>query len=170
MSEINAGGIGYSGEVRIAVRRGKTTLSERTVHNSGRVRLFKFLANALAGDYNKSLSPRMVRLFAKDKAATNDSTDVSTNKSKDDPTDENTWQFTEELAVSPWVTVGSVGVVDLSHTEDKQLEDCAKVSFSFRIPASLITGEFCKIALYDMDPSATDSDKLAVVGLIEDNA
>jgi hypothetical protein len=170
MSEINAGGIGYSGEVRIAVKRGKTTLSERTVHNSGRVRLFKFLANALAGDYNKSLSPRMVRLFGKDKAATNDSTDVSTNKNADDPADENTWQFTEELAVSPWVTVGSAGVVEVTSKDGEELNDQAKVGFSFRIPASLITGEFCKIALYDMNPSAAGKDKLAVVGLIENKA
>lgn len=101
MSEINSGGIGYSGEVRIAVKHGKTTLSERIVHNSGRVRLFKFLANALAGDYNKSLSPRMVRLFTKSKAASSDGTGVAADNGEDNPGYENTWQFTEDLAVSP---------------------------------------------------------------------
>lgn len=67
------------------------------------------------------------------------------------------------------MSVGSVGVVDIASEEGKELNDQAKVSFSFRIPASLITGEFCKIALYDMNPSAPGTDKLAVVGLLDEN-
>lgn len=141
--------LGYAGTVRIALKRGKTTLWEKTAHNSGKKSLFKFIAQALTGELNKSLLPKMIRLFGKETAE---------EESKDVAANESTWQFTELLAASPLVHAGAAGIAE----SDSQ---SATAVLTFRIPGAMISGNFCKLALYPLDPSDPADGALATIGL-----
>lgn len=144
--------IGYSGAAKITAKKGKAIIWEKTAHNSGKKNLFKFMATALTGELNKQLLPKMIRLFGK----------TTPTETVDSARDESTWQFTEQLAACPLIHIGSAGVAESS-------EDGAQTSLTFRIPGAMISGEFCKLALYPIDPSDPVADALAVIGLTKEN-
>lgn len=143
----------YSGEATIRVKKGKTTIRTTTAHNSGRKNLFKFLAEALTGALDKSLLPKTIRLYRH--LPTDDS---------EKPETESTWNLTEGAAVCPYVLVGAAGVAESS-------DDEAEASLTFRIPGSMLAGDFCKLALFPPNASG-ETDAIAVIGLTktEDNA
>jgi len=54
---------GYQGKVKVSLCRGNQILSTKEYHNNGMPDLFKFLANALAGNYLSFLRPVKIKLF-----------------------------------------------------------------------------------------------------------
>lgn len=68
-------GLGYTGSVTLSVKKGKTTLSSRTIHNAGCLNLFKFVASCLKGDFLSSMLPNKICLFSK--SATENASDES---------------------------------------------------------------------------------------------
>ena len=55
--------ISYAGKIKVSVERGNKTISTREYHNTGMPNLFKFLCNALAGNYLDNLRPVQIKLF-----------------------------------------------------------------------------------------------------------
>lgn len=55
--------IGYAGTINAKIKRGDTIISEKQYHNQGRFTLFKFICDALAGNFNASLRPCKIKLF-----------------------------------------------------------------------------------------------------------
>lgn len=60
---VTSGGIGYSGTIKVTVKRGKHTVSSKIYHNTGTPKLFEFMANVLAGRYSMVSSGRPQRLM-----------------------------------------------------------------------------------------------------------
>ena len=55
--------IGYEGRVTISQMYGKTKLNEWTIKNTGCKPLFRFIAEALCGEFRTDLRPCTIRLF-----------------------------------------------------------------------------------------------------------
>lgn len=55
--------LGYRGTVRIDIYRGDRLCKTLTQHNEGTPELFRYIANALAGNTNSALMPRYIHTF-----------------------------------------------------------------------------------------------------------
>lgn len=137
--------IGYSGTVVINIKKGKTIISSRTVHNNGCVNLFKFIANCLKGDFLSSMRPCKICLFSR---ASTESASASD------------WNFTKDSAISPYIYMTTAAV-------STTIENTASVKYVFRIPYSQITGKVAKIALYDSTPADFTDSRYAYIGLVK---
>lgn len=61
--EITSNSISYKGLVKIEYMHGSNCIKSYTVHNDGTAELFRFIANALAGNFNKSMRPQFIHTF-----------------------------------------------------------------------------------------------------------
>lgn len=59
--------LGYSGTVKIEIYKGKKLHKTIRQHNEGTLELFRYLANALAGNTTSTLMPRYIHTFYCDK-------------------------------------------------------------------------------------------------------
>lgn len=55
--------VSYSGQVKLSVQKGNKTLSTKTYHNAGTSKLFKFICEALAGNFRRGMLPSKIALF-----------------------------------------------------------------------------------------------------------
>lgn len=54
----------YSGEVTVSVMRGSSVISKQKHHNDGGEALWKFVANALAGNFDHGSRPSRIQLYS----------------------------------------------------------------------------------------------------------
>lgn len=142
-------GLEYNGNVKISIKAGKRILSSRTIHNNGTKNLFRFLSNCLAGDLRSDMLPRRIRLY--------------TAKDSEDVTDETTWDWSENTAISPYVYMASSAV---AYTDDTR----SQTKYIFRVPYSHITGDMIyKLALYAGTTADPKDDRYAYI-IIKDES
>ena len=55
--------LGYSGYVSIKIYKGNKLYKTINQHNEGTAELFRYIANALAGNTNSALMPRYIHTF-----------------------------------------------------------------------------------------------------------
>lgn len=136
--------IGYQGKVTVSIKRGKTILAKKTYKNQGCYSMFKFIANALAGNFVSNNRPCKIRLFT--------STTGTTEADK----------YDSKLVVSPYIlcNAASVGVA-VSNPQTGIISPYASITYTFMIPYTLITGKAYRAALYGMNPSDTVNDRCA---------
>lgn len=145
-------GLNYSGQLVVKILSGNKVISTQTYHNNGRETLFKFLCNALAGNYIERQRPCQIKLFSYSSALKTNST----------PSDFN-WEtaFEDESAptgITPFRDYDIVPVISKT-----QLDNYAtyKTTYHFRIPFTLISGTtihmaglYPKNTIYDKNASA----------------
>lgn len=105
-----AGTIAYTGDIQIDYAHGKKIYKTVKAHNTGRVPLFSFIANCIAGTFNPGENPKYIRLF-------------HVNNKDEEGT------FTDEKSVAP---------VPFSTVAVEEYGDNAKTIFKFTIPFSLL--------------------------------
>lgn len=125
--------IDYSGHVEVKLLRDRKVISSYKYHNKGRGKLFKFLCNALAGNYIERERPCQIKLFYYQKA---DTTDTNT---KVLPNNFN-W---EELGDNDLTAASTFINYDTAPVLIKD-ENNYKVTYHFRIPFTQI----CNSSIY----------------------
>ena len=146
-TEINQG-LGYSGIVTLRLARDNKILEQATIHNAGRIPLFRFFASCLAADWNMASStfPSRIVVFS----AENDETEFDSKK------------WTKNTAITPDSGIMQATVPEI--ISDEEDNSCA-VKYHFRIPTSLIgsgsASNIGKIGLYSKN--VTLSDPLAYI-------
>ena len=135
----NTTNIGYFGEVTVQLKNGKKTISKYTYHNNGKNPLFKFIAEALAGNFNVENRPCKLKLFSK-----------TTNEDPSNPV------FSTNTHISQYIMYGLPPVPEIINSED----DTAgyKVTYHFVIPNSYIFSGYDKIYKLAIYPAVTGSD------------
>lgn len=71
--EVNAKqglGINYEGVITVSLKSGNRTINKKHYHNRGHIGLFKFICEALAGNFNKDIRPSRIRCYNADVPAT----------------------------------------------------------------------------------------------------
>lgn len=133
--------LSYEGKVTVKIQRSGKTISSKTYHNSGRLPLFKFLCNCLAGVYSEQNRPAKIKLFNYDYASAG----------KYDPAQFN-WDndINDAEVVTPFVTYTSSPVIkEEIATPDGTKENAYNVTYHFKINDTYISGEEINvIAIY----------------------
>ena len=139
--------IGYSGRVEVKLLRDRKLISSYKYHNKGRGKLFKFLCNALAGNYIERERPCQVKLFYCKKA------DATDQNEKVDPKAFN-WDApdNELTAASSFVSYDAAPVLVKDDENDKY-----KITYHFRIPFTKICNKV--IHIVGLYPANVISDK-----------
>ena len=140
--------IGYQGVVTLTVKNNQQIISKHRIHNSGRVPLFKFLANCLSANWGSAQSnfPSKIILFKADPSETSSQTF-------------NELYWTTEYAVTPDVGILQSTVPVVIGNEEN---NSCTVKYHFRIPTSLISStNIGKSGLYSQ--LATINNPLAYV-------
>lgn len=139
--------IGYQGSINLNIANGKRTLLTKKYHNSGRYKLFKFLANCLAGNFAEPLRPVKVRLYYLPNATLDEH----------DPefiaADEFNFetQNNKLIAASPFIVYDATPVIDETN------ENNVKITLHYSIPFAYISKEKIHIiALYSSNSSGTN--------------
>lgn len=136
-------GLGYSGIVTLKLAYDNKILKQTTIHNAGRISLFRFFASCLAANWNTASStfPSRIVIFS----AENNETEFDSSK----------WSKT--TAITP-----DTGIIQSTVPEiiaDGEHESCA-VKYHFRIPTSLIgagdASAIGKIGLYSKNVTLAD--------------
>ena len=155
--------ISYRGELTVKQLNGKSVTKVMNFHNTGRLSLFRFICEALAGNLNNTIRPCKIALFTKEKNDTEEKYD-----------NESTWKFDDNLRVTNYVIYSSTAIA--SKVSDNE----AAVTYTFRIPYSYInfksdsldTGKIYKAGLYPVKPSGenrkyTVNDQKAYFGFVK---
>lgn len=137
--------IKYKGEVSIKVKKGNKVLSSYKSHNDGQEKLFKFLADALAGSFTTDNRPCKLKLFKKAETG-------------DDPTSP---IFSTGTSMSNYIMYNTIPV-------PKEFSEDGKIGYSityhFTIPSAYIeTGNTAiyKLAIYPEVSSNIETDMCA---------
>ena len=133
--------VSYSGKVTLKIKRGNKVLTSKTFHNSGTNKLFKFIADALAGNFNVDLRPTQIKLFGL----------------QSDPDDlPATPKFTKNCSISTYI-IASPAVATAPVASGGYA-----ITYHFSIPSSYITGDkIYKMALYPRKVSNIETDMCA---------
>ncbi len=133
----NTQSIGYSGKISISIVNGKRVISKQNYHNEGRLELFRFLANCLAGNLVEGLRPIQIKFF---KYPANTSFNWT----------EAVWNDTSTApkAVSPFIIYDAMPIVKANETTNT-----CTVVFHFRVPLSYLTDDSNLIGLYSSNSS-----------------
>lgn len=145
--------LGYAGKVTLNLKLDNQLIAKQTIHNTGRVPLFKFFASCLAADWNTASAtfPSRIVLFSA--------------KNGEDDFDPSNWTDTEALTPTSGIMQSTTPEIIANGVSNY----CA-VRYHFRIPTSLLGGgkatNIGKIGLYSK--TATLNDPLAYI-FIEDS-
>lgn len=124
--------------------------------NTGCKPLFRFIAEALRGEFRADLRPCKIRLFGISHASEHE---------QDIYNDPATWQFSEDLAVSPCVYHNSADIINESQSADNP--EYVEASYTFKIPSNVISADkIYKIALYPNSVTDFKSQRCAYIGKI----
>ena len=153
--------IDYSGHVEVKLLRDRKIISSYKYHNNGRGKLFKFLCNALAGNYIERERPCQIRLFYYQNA------DIANPDINVAPSDFN-WETLgdNDLTVaSSFINYDTTPVLIRDSENDKY-----KVVYHFRIPFTQICNSTIHIVgLYPINAISNRDDASAYYLFAEDN-
>lgn len=153
-------GITYEGRLNVQIKRGNKTISSSTYKNTGRTKLFKFLADCMTGIYSKDNRPCKVILFKKNIIS-----------EEEDAANDKSWDFSASCkATSDGIvyTDASFSFIEPISNEITGKEGY-EVNYEFKIPFSYITADVYKAAMYPNLISDSDADRLAYFGFVEKN-
>lgn len=133
-------GIGYSGKVTVDLVRGGKVVKTIRTHNKGKLPLFNFIANCLAGKFYESLKPQYIQLF-------------------------NAGSPNDAVSYIP-TPYSSVGVETF---ENAETGDYCEVTFKFVVPFSILpTGATInQIRLYNQSNTAVNKE-IAYFDLVDE--
>lgn len=154
-------GITYEGRLNVQIKRGGKTISSSTYKNTGRTKLFKFLADCMTGVYSKDSRPCKLILFNKKNTIPED----------EDPADDKSWDFSASYKATPdgiVYTNASFSFIEPISSEITGKEGY-EVNYEFKIPFSYITADIYKAAMYPNLISDSDTDRLAYFGFVTKN-
>lgn len=131
------GGVKYNGKVIVKKLKGKRIVQSKTYHNRGMANLFKYLASALVGEWQRNQAPACIQLFH-----INDTGDANAKP------DNFNW---DDLTTKP-ENFSSATVPIIYETTPKLYRSKSdsdsgySVKYSFRIPYSLISQDIIHFA------------------------
>lgn len=136
--------IAYQGTVKVSLMSGKKCLNTKTYYNTGCFKLFEFLCTTLGGNFNINSRPCQIMLF------------TSTTDTPSTPL------FSSSLSITPYIIQDTTAVLDRTNEANNE----CSIIYHFRIPYSFISeangsASIYKAALYNINPSDTDTSKYA---------
>lgn len=143
-------GINYSGQVVVKILSGNKVISKHTYHNNGRETLYKFLCNALAGNYIERQRPCCIKLFKYASAF------GENNKPSNFIWDEAFDNTDAPKSITPFKDYDVVPVISRIELDDYATY---KTTYHFRIPFTLISDKV--IHMIGLYPKNTINDKNA---------
>lgn len=153
-------GITYEGRLNVQIKRGGKTISSSTYKNTGRTKLFKFLADCMTGVYSKDSRPCKLILFKKNIISEDE-----------DPANDKSWDFTASCKATPDGIVYTNAAFSLIEPISGEItgKEGYEISYEFKIPFSYITADIYKAAMYPNLISDSDTDRLAYFGFVKKN-
>ncbi len=129
------GGIGYEGKITLTLKSNNRVLESRIYKNKGTAPLFQFLGKCLAGAYTEveGLLPNQIALLYNPASST---------------------ASADEAAATAVTTL--IGYTQTPSFNDKAAE--VKVTYSFEIPRTKISGDFNQVALYGAGKTEPDEE------------
>lgn len=146
--------IGYQGKINLSVKHGNRTIINKSFSNSGRCKLFKFIASCLAGSLSQQAKPVKIKLF---------SYPGELRMPNEFSWHDDSAYLTE---VSPYILYDTAPTIRLKHDPNasggNDDGDYYEVSFHFNVPFAYIAGaKIHAVGLYPNNAISTTGDVYA---------